>query len=1200
MGALIRSMDWSKTGIGPKDSWPQSLLTTASLCLSSNFPMNIVWGLEHVQIYNDAYRVVIGNAHPRALGENYRITWASAWPAIGDSFERALRGEAVFTENQRMFLNRLGPNRALEETYFTFSHSPIRDESGQVGGLFHPVTETTATMLAQRRTRTLRDLAAAHNLASDQDSLAHRTAESLSTNDFDLPFVLIYRFNDKAEAYELTAHFGLEPLGDIAPARLAADSTQPWPLAPAIAAMAPTEVQSLERRLRGLRCGPYEEPPQRAFVIPVATSGASTPQLVLIAGASSRLPMDEAYRGFYQLLAISMSNGLASVRAREDERQRAEALAEIDRAKTTFFSNVSHEFRTPLTLMLGPLEALLNGTALADPERETVTIVHRNGLRLLRLVNSLLDFSRVEAGRIQAVFEAADLATETAELASSFRSACEHAGLELHVEAPPLPEPVYIDREMWEKIVLNLVSNAFKFTLSGSITVRVEADGAAARVSVIDTGTGIAEKELPRIFDRFHRIENSMGRTHEGSGIGLALVQELVNLHGGSVEVISELGKGSTFSVFVPFGKDHLPADRIDAERELTSTSTGARAYVEEAQRWLSDATLPVKSSPQELPEPVATGSHGRVLFADDNADMRDYVRGLLSPRWEVVLAEDGLSALSVARRERPDLIVSDIMMPGLDGFGLVNEIRADPELCELPVILLSARAGEASKVEGLQAGADDYLVKPFTARELIARIETHLKLHLLRRSSAAAVRESEARFRLMADHAPVMIWMSDAQGRCTYISRTWSVFSGQPADIALDDGWLEFLHPEDRERTQQTLRTAIERQSEYSLDYRMRAADGEYRWTVDTALPRFDESGRFVGHVGSIMDISERKKAEQHAEYLLREINHRAKNLLSLVQAVARQTTAQSGPQFLERFSERLQALATSQDLLVDSHWRGACLDELVTSQLSHFGDIVGTRIRCAGPDVTVNPRTAQLIGMALHELGTNAGKYGALSNDRGTVDVHWDVAQVDGEGRLSISWREEGGPPVAMPVHQGFGSFTIDRMLRTALQADIETEFASSGFSWSMSCSISEVLSDAAEPVSRGESAASKPDGLRILIVEDDAFIGAEVGGVLQEQGAEVVGPVGTVRQALAILDRTAVDFAVLDINLGNETSEAVAHRLGETGVPFCVITGYADHQRPAVFAAAPCLSKPLRHEQLRAVVDDVRAARASDEAR
>jgi len=482
-------------------------------------------------------------------------------------------------------------------------------------------------------------------------------------------------------------------------------------------------------------------------------------------------------------VTVQLATAIANALAYEEEKKRAEALAEIDRAKTAFFSNISHEFRTPLTLMLGPLEDVLGNAHGPIPPgaAKDLGISHRNALRLLTLVNTMLDFSRIEAGRIQASYEPVDLAALTSELTSNFRSACEKAGLRLTVDCPPLAggELVYVDRDMWEKIVLNLVSNAFKFTLDGEIEVSLRqvfsvspslqnegrSDG-FVELTVRDTGVGIPPEELPRMFERFHRVKNSRGRAHEGTGIGLALVQELVKLHGGAVRVDSVLNEGSTFTVTIPLGTAHLDPQRVGKRSELRATSIGSSALAEDAIHWLPDReeskkgrsgtkdrdennaisaslALPVSNIPAEANSELSSNVKvGRILWADDNADMREYVSRLLSNHFDVQAVADGQAALEAARANPPDLVLSDIMMPRLDGFGLLRELRADPQLREIPIILLSARAGEESRIAGLETGADDYLVKPFSARELVARVETHVKLSRIRRQTDAALRQ--------------------------------------------------------------------------------------------------------------------------------------------------------------------------------------------------------------------------------------------------------------------------------------------------------------------------------------------------------------------------------------------------------------------------------------------------------------------------
>ncbi|HET7288298.1 MAG TPA: hybrid sensor histidine kinase/response regulator, partial [Pyrinomonadaceae bacterium] len=345
------------------------------------------------------------------------------------------------------------------------------------------------------------------------------------------------------------------------------------------------------------------------------------------------------------------------------------------------------------------LQDVIDDSFLPQDVQERLSLAHRNSLRLLKLVNTLLDFSRIEAGRIEAVYEPVDLSTLTAELASNFRSAIERAGLTFTVNCHPVLDDVYVDREMWEKIVLNLLSNAFKFTLDGAIKIELRQTGDTIELSVSDTGTGIPAEALPHVFERFHRVKGARGRSYEGSGIGLALVQELVKLHGGNVSVESEVDHGTTFTVSIPVGKAHLPAERIGVERQLPSTGVRGQSFVEEALRWLRPNGDALTSDTSELlvtpppPQRTATGPRKKVLLADDNADMRDYVHRLLSSEYEVIEVDNGVEALLAAHLHEPDLVLADVMMPELDGFGLLNELRADDQLQSIPVVMLSARA---------------------------------------------------------------------------------------------------------------------------------------------------------------------------------------------------------------------------------------------------------------------------------------------------------------------------------------------------------------------------------------------------------------------------------------------------------------------------------------------------------------------------
>jgi signal transduction histidine kinase len=663
-------------------------------------------------------------------------------------------GVATWSEDLLLVMDR---NLPREETYFTFSYSPIRGDANKVDGIFCACYETTGRVVGERRLQTLRDLGRTVIEVKSAEEACDVAGKTLAQNPYDVPFALVYLLDDDASHARLVCASGLEEGEAGAPEQITLTDSHTWPLRKVFETGEGEVVSDLANRFGITTGGPWPEPCESALVLPIAGSGYGKPTGFLVAGLSPRRIVDVEYRSFLDLIAGHVSTAVANARAYEEERKRAEALVEIDRAKTAFFSNVSHEFRTPLTLMLGPLEDTLADTQLSPHVTQRLAVAHRNSIRLLKLVNTLLDFSRIEAGRIEAVYEVLDLTRLTAELASLFRSATEKASLNLVVDCSPIEREVYVDREMWEKIVFNLLSNAFKFTFEGEINVALRESGEHVELEVSDTGTGIPEAELPHLFERFHRVKGAQGRSYEGSGIGLALVQELVKLHGGSVRVKSEVGRGSAFTVSIPTGSAHLPADRLGGERSLASTNLHREAWVDEVLKWLPDINDHVNglhafdSLPTEASGTSTDQSRARILLADDNADMRDYVRRLLTPKYDVVAVADGETALGLARYEEFDLVLSDVMMPKLDGFGLLKALRSDDRTSTMPVILLSARAGEESRVEGMGAGADDYLVKPFSARELLARVEAHLNLQRLRRESEAAVlqlmaREKEAR----------------------------------------------------------------------------------------------------------------------------------------------------------------------------------------------------------------------------------------------------------------------------------------------------------------------------------------------------------------------------------------------------------------------------------------------------------------------
>ncbi|HEY9622726.1 MAG TPA: ATP-binding protein [Crinalium sp.] len=935
MGTLMRSFDWSKTLFGPVEQWPQSLRSALSICLNSRFPIAIYWGPDCLLLYNDAWRPIVGDKHPWSLGRPGREVWPEIWEDIGPEFATVLgTGEGIFHSDELLAMHRFG---YTEECFFDYTFNPIQGEGGVIDGIFNVVSETTYRVLNDRRAQLLRELASRTGIAKTVEDACELMTAVLKSDPKDIPFSLLYLIHpDERQAflYEGTNAILSHPAAPKTVTLDVPDREDVWAIAQVAQTAQSHVIDDLVARFGTLPGSPWPEPPQEAMVLPIATPGQAKIFGVLVAVASPRRRLDNNYRSFFGQVAGQMATAIANARSYEEERQRAEQLAELDRAKTIFFSNVSHEFRTPLTLILGPAE-----DALRDAEngiqRDRLELIHRNALRLQKLVNTLLDFSRIEAGRIEAVYEPTDLAMLTTDLAGVFRSTIERAGMHLTVDCPPLPEPIYIDRDMWEKIVLNLLSNAFKFTFEGEISVRLHQAGDRIELAVQDTGIGIPAAELPHLFERFHRVKEAQGRSFEGSGIGLSLVQELVKLHSGKIHVSSTPGVGTCFTIAIPTGIDHLPQDRIKAARNLSSTALDPTPYLEEAQRWLpDDADVPVLSmelSPDlAIPSPTAKRhsiQSAQILLVEDNADMRDYVKRLLSQHYEVTAVADGVAALASIREQVPDLVLTDVMMPNLDGFGLLKALRADPQTREVPIILLSARAGEEARVEGLEAGADDYLIKPFSARELLARVEATLKLSQLRQEATRReqtqrqeVETAKAQLEAVLSGISDQFLVLDQEWRYIYVNDRVVETVGLSRDALLGKSIWELFPEVVGSEFEQQLRGAIAEQQVVHFEYYYSLWN---RWFENHVYPSSEGITLFV------TEITDRKRAELEREQLLIRERHYFKQLHGLTKAAVAINSALSSETVLQVITDQAAAIIGAHQsvtsLTIDHNWSQA-----------------------------------------------------------------------------------------------------------------------------------------------------------------------------------------------------------------------------------------------------------------------------------
>jgi PAS domain S-box-containing protein len=1143
MGALCRTLDWASTALGPVEAWPQSLRSALSVCLGSRFPIVIYWGPSCTVLYNDRYAEILGKKHPWALGRSCREVWSEIWDVIAPMLQGVLEtGEATWSEDQLLILERRG---YPEECYFSFSFSAVRGAEGSVDGIFTAVIESTGRVLGERRLRTLRNLAARMAAAQGEEEAWQGSIDALADNPHDLPFALLYRAESEAGPLRLVAGRGVE---------------------------APPPVIELPSSVF-----------ENAQVLPVPRPGAM-PYGYLVAGTSPVRPLDEDYRAFLALLADHIATGVANARAHEEERKRAEGLAEIDRAKTAFFSNVSHEFRTPLTLMLGPIDDALMDVdhALAPEQRERLELVRRSGRRLQKLVNTLLDFSRIEAGRAQATYVPTDIAALTADLASSFRSAAEKAGLELVVNTVAPPEPVYLDREMWEKIVLNLLSNALKFTFEGGITVEVQPEGDRVSLRVRDTGVGIPAAELPHVFERFHRVAGSRSRTHEGTGIGLALVHELVKLHGGAVQVESSEGAGTTFTVTIPLGRDHLPPERVQTARQQQSTALGVDAFLSEAMRWLPAAAAPAAGAP--------SAARPRILWADDNADMREYVTRLLGERYDVETVGDGQAALDAARARRPDLVLSDVMMPRLDGFELLRALRSDPVTAELPVILLSARAGEESRIEGVQAGADDYLVKPFSRRELLASVDGQLRLAQLRRETGMALHQRSAQFETLLNQAPLGVYLLDADFRFRAVNPIAApVFGAIPGGVVGRD-FDEIIHilweKPYADELVAIFRHTMETGEPYIAPERgaVRADRGVveyYEWRLDR-IPLSDGRHGVVCYFRDISAQVQARKALEASREALREsdrrkdeflatLSHELRNplapLRNALQVLRMAESSDSGTSALRRMMERQvnHLVRLVDDLLEMSRiTRGTLelrtervdLNEVTTNAIEINEPLIKSRNHTVHASLSTEPAWVEgdpvRLTQAIGNLINNAAKY------------------TDKNGRIWIAVRPEGFDVVVSVRDNGpgIGADALPRIFELFHRGDRFGDGTGLGIGLTLVRNLIEMHGGSVSGHSNGPGTgsefsvrlrlASSPEGRhderrasrtlapqRILIVDDNRDAADSLQALLGLLGAQVEvandGP-----SALDAVSRVQPAAILLDIGLPGMSGYEVARQI------------------------------------------------------
>ena len=775
-------------------------------------------------------------------GQSARVKegWGPVWNNVRELIDRCMvYGEACHREND-LLLYRKSPSGNYLEKYHTWSFVPIRDVNNQVIGMYNPTHDTTTAVVALRRQATLRDLAQELQFNEGVSEYFTSLGQILERNPTDIPFVLVYSCLDGSKNGQVRLHLESSvgiPAGHSCAPRIITPtldkthstgtisatirrwrsgsptpslrSTNPssvgsrfthsdendwWPISQGLFGRQCVLVKDCSRLIEGISLRAWDKLPESAVVLPIGDGAfADTPRGLLILGLNVRSLLDAEHEEWLLSLQSFANASLNSTWARESEQEVLLRNEKMEKAKTAWFQGAAHDLRSPLTLVAGPLDDVMR-TSLNPSQRQLLGLANRNLARIQRLVDSLLDFSRLEAGQMVGHFVPVKLDAFVGELGEIFRPAVERRSIAYHIELEPYDSTILVDPSLLEKAIMNLLSNALKYTESGFIKLQVQFD-THLNILVSDTGYGIAPEEVSRITTRFHRAASATSQAIKGTGIGLALVKEIVRLHDGELVITSRSREtspdshGSTFTVRIPLEGHQGTA----SSKESIAIGVYGRQLLEEALHWRDTGDSGDDQSDQarsvttddtnKLDGLFVFDPLDRLLLVEDNSDMRAYIKQIFSPYCEVIEATDGQKALDIARARPPQLILSDLMMPNMNGQALLERIRADPTTRLTPVVLLSAAVDDELRISALTMGAEDFMLKPFKPRELLARV--HLQIHIgkkrIQLESLYLQRQQE--IALLSDYCPSGIMRADAEGQTVYANSAWRRCTGMPDD---------------------------------------------------------------------------------------------------------------------------------------------------------------------------------------------------------------------------------------------------------------------------------------------------------------------------------------------------------------------------------------------------------------------------------
>ncbi|KAJ1305265.1 hypothetical protein OPQ81_000293 [Rhizoctonia solani] len=903
--ALFESHPWEQTPLGDRSTWSERLRTSVNIMQTSPHPTAIWWGPEKKEARLNRQLIFI------QLDDRTQAP-LSIWAAClsgRPQMTSLTAGKALSKTDDLLFFDALTPAKLPMETYHTWVWIPCADETGHVHGILNYSIETTSKVIASRRLECLRELGSAAMRAATREEYYRATLDTFEQYPHDVPFAMFYSITTEPTGIDTSSNRDQSSIasttdGHSSPRTVTVKAHNTGVVG--VSNDHPTAPQTITFAI------PYKRnsPSPRFCTGPTAGLGldvnAVDSELKLDAPAASTasvIPSDfasdfessEAVRFQWapfikqsvmsgrpvlvdlpeyatagmekrgwgeharQALVVPIIAGSGGVEVgyglgtcKAPEKPIAYELSSLHglmRPSPIFFSNASHELRTPLTLISGPINDAIN-EATCPRAQERLKLVMRNVNRLRKLVDSLMDFSRVEGGRLEGHFRPVKLGQVTADLAALFRSTIERGGIQYIVDCDETSSQLtYVDPELWEKVVFNIVGNAFKYTL----TFRIP-----AQVYLNKTGK--------KIMERFHRVA-SVSRSHEGTGIGLALTKELVRLHGGTLTVDSKVAEseedehGSTFFVRIPLGRAHLPDSHVYEEQHHVSAFFGrdwsyARTFVEEVAQWTSQSES-IPQTPSEATESLPSSITGarvdpaiyfdksdKILIADDNR---------FSKFCTVLVAKDGNEALEIARKEIPNLILSDVMMPGLDGFQLIAELRSSSETSLIPVILVTAQAGVEGRVEGLLLGADDVICKPFQSRELLARANLHTQLGKRRVELETKFNERTEELKIVTESSPVAFFRVNSEQEVLFANAMYYELTGQARDLGSND-WAASARPEHLEDIMELWQSAQCERKGGSVNFQCNNGVWVQAQLVPTSL----------GIVGTLTDISAQKMYEE------------------------------------------------------------------------------------------------------------------------------------------------------------------------------------------------------------------------------------------------------------------------------------------------------------------------------------------------